>query len=63
MEDLLLRYRLQWPSFVMDSCQWVERDIYVQCPREEGFEACNRRMACKTSMASVENASKSSHFH
>eukprot|EP00931_Biecheleriopsis_adriatica_P035966 TRINITY_DN20742_c0_g1_i1.p1 TRINITY_DN20742_c0_g1~~TRINITY_DN20742_c0_g1_i1.p1 ORF type:complete len:638 (+),score=82.44 TRINITY_DN20742_c0_g1_i1:33-1916(+) len=35
LADLLLRYRLQWPSFVMDACQWVERDIYRQCPRDE----------------------------
>ncbi|CAJ1362070.1 unnamed protein product [Effrenium voratum] len=35
LADLLLRYRLQWPSFVMDCCQWVERDIYRECPREE----------------------------
>mmetsp|Transcript_722 Transcript_722/g.1935 ORF Transcript_722/g.1935 Transcript_722/m.1935 type:complete len:620 (-) Transcript_722:19-1878(-) len=35
VSDLLLKYRLLWPSFAMDSCQWVDRDIYVQCPREE----------------------------
>eukprot|EP00930_Biecheleria_cincta_P042233 TRINITY_DN29053_c0_g1_i2.p1 TRINITY_DN29053_c0_g1~~TRINITY_DN29053_c0_g1_i2.p1 ORF type:complete len:642 (-),score=94.17 TRINITY_DN29053_c0_g1_i2:179-2041(-) len=34
-EEMLLRYHLQIPSFVMDSCQWVARDIYVQCPRDE----------------------------
>ncbi|CAE7742245.1 FNTB [Symbiodinium pilosum] len=33
--ELLLKYHLQWPSFTMDACQWVERDIYVQCPKEE----------------------------
>ena len=33
--EMLLRYHLQWPSFTMDACQWVDRDIYVQCPREE----------------------------
>lgn len=35
VEDLLLRYHLQWPSFAMDACQWVERDIYRECPKEE----------------------------
>ncbi|CAE7694574.1 FNTB [Symbiodinium sp. CCMP2592] len=33
--EMLLKYHLQWPSFAMDACQWVDRDIYVQCPREE----------------------------
>ena len=32
--EMLLKYHLQWPSFAMDACQWVDRDIYVQCPRE-----------------------------
>lgn len=34
-KDLLLRYRLMWPSFLADACQWVERDIYRDCPKEE----------------------------
>mmetsp|Transcript_116168 Transcript_116168/g.339757 ORF Transcript_116168/g.339757 Transcript_116168/m.339757 type:complete len:996 (+) Transcript_116168:60-3047(+) len=34
-EDLLLRYRLQWPLYAMDSSQYVERDIYRECPKEE----------------------------
>jgi len=34
-QELLLRYRLQWPNYVVDCCRWVERDIYRECPKEE----------------------------
>jgi len=34
-QELLLRYRLQWPNYVVDCCRWVERDILRECPREE----------------------------
>lgn len=35
LDEMLLRYRLVWPAFVMDACQWVERDIYRECPKNE----------------------------
>jgi len=34
-KDMMLRYRLLWPAFVMDCCQWIERDILRECPLEE----------------------------
>mmetsp|Transcript_84336 Transcript_84336/g.187322 ORF Transcript_84336/g.187322 Transcript_84336/m.187322 type:complete len:599 (-) Transcript_84336:18-1814(-) len=35
VEDLLLRYQLNWPMYAMDCGQWVERAIYVECSKEE----------------------------
>lgn len=34
-KEVLLRYRLKWPSYVLDTVQWIERDILRECPREE----------------------------
>merc|ERR1712129_558519 len=34
-QDLLLRYHLMWPNFVVDACRWIEEDIYMECPKEE----------------------------
>jgi len=34
-KDLLLRYHLGLPAFIMDCCQWVERDVYVETPKAE----------------------------
>lgn len=33
--ELLLNYRLVWPGMAMDSCQWIERDVYPQVPKEK----------------------------
>eukprot|EP00443_Scrippsiella_acuminata_P084788 CAMPEP_0115545616 /NCGR_PEP_ID=MMETSP0271-20121206/92697_1 /TAXON_ID=71861 /ORGANISM="Scrippsiella trochoidea, Strain CCMP3099" /LENGTH=623 /DNA_ID=CAMNT_0002978971 /DNA_START=24 /DNA_END=1894 /DNA_ORIENTATION=+ len=33
--DVLLRYHLRWGAFVADSVQWIERDIFRECPKDE----------------------------
>merc|ERR1712217_559955 len=35
LEEVLLRYRLAYITFVYDACQWIERDLYKQMPKEE----------------------------
>jgi hypothetical protein len=35
LDEMLTRYRLCWPFYVMDACQWIERDIYREYPREQ----------------------------
>eukprot|EP00405_Crypthecodinium_cohnii_P034244 CAMPEP_0206531832 /NCGR_PEP_ID=MMETSP0325_2-20121206/3995_1 /ASSEMBLY_ACC=CAM_ASM_000347 /TAXON_ID=2866 /ORGANISM="Crypthecodinium cohnii, Strain Seligo" /LENGTH=635 /DNA_ID=CAMNT_0054028141 /DNA_START=33 /DNA_END=1941 /DNA_ORIENTATION=- len=34
-KEMLLKYRLLWPGYLVDCCQWIERDIYRDWPQEK----------------------------